>query len=150
FVRGFEVQLRRKDGRRIWISSNMRAVRDTEGKLLFYEGINEDITARKLAEESLRHSEERFRQVVEHIREVFWMTDPQKNEVLYVSPAYEEIWGRPCASVYASPQAWLEAIHPEDRARVQEAALTKQARGQYHETYRIVRPNGSVRWIEAR
>src|SRR3989304_3963766 len=62
--------------------------------------------------------DERFRQVVETIHEVFWMTDPAKNEMLYVSPAYETIWGRSCDDLYASPHSWLEAIHPEDRERV--------------------------------
>src|SRR5439155_1718951 len=62
-----------------------------------------DLTDRKRAEQTLRESQERFRQVVEHIREVFWMTDVDKNQILYVSQGYEEIWGRTCASLYASP-----------------------------------------------
>ena len=78
------------------------------------------------------------------------MTDPEKNQVLYVSPAYEEVWGRPCESLYASPRNWLEAIHCEDRERVLQAMLTKQISGQYDETYRIVRPDGSIRWIQDR
>jgi PAS domain S-box-containing protein len=69
---------------------------------------------------------------------------------LYVSPAYEEIWGRSCASLYASPQSWLDAIHPEDRERVRTASLTKQAAGDYCEEYRIIRPDGTVRWIRDR
>ncbi|MGH7601198.1 MAG: PAS domain-containing protein [bacterium] len=79
--------------------------------------------------------------------EVFWLTDLEKNKMIYVSPAYEKIWGRTCESLYAAPQNWLEAIHPEDRNRVFEAALTKQVAGQYDEIYRIQRPNGSIRWI---
>jgi PAS domain S-box-containing protein len=109
-----------------------------------------DITARKLMEDKMRVSEERFRQVMEHIREVFWMADPRLHQILYISPAYEEIWGRTCASLYATPRDWLEAVHPDDRERVAQAALTKQTRGEYHEVYRIVRPDGSVRWIEDR
>jgi PAS domain S-box-containing protein len=99
---------------------------------------------------ALRTSEERYRQLAENIREVFWMTDPAKNEMLFVSPAYEEIWGRTCQSLYASPWDWVEAIHPEDRDRVLEAARTKQAAGQYNELYRITRPDGSIRWIQDR
>jgi PAS domain S-box-containing protein len=101
-------------------------------------------------EEALRESQERFRQVTEHIQEVFWLSDTLKNEVLYVSPAYESIWGRSCESLYSAPRSWLEAIHPEDRDSVLKAALTKQAVGSYDEEYRIVRPDGSIRWIRDR
>ncbi len=100
--------------------------------------------------EALRASEERFRQVVENIREVFRVTDPVNNRLLYVSPAYETVWGRACSSLYQTPEAWLDAIHPEDRPRIVEALATKQARGDYHETYRIIHPSGSVRWIRDR
>src|SRR5205814_8061327 len=92
------------------------------------------------AEQELRQSEERFRQLTDSIREVFWMTDPNKNRMIYISPGYEAVWGRTCESLYASARNWVEAIHPEDRARVLEAALTKQAAGQYDEEYRIFRP----------
>src|SRR5262245_42175097 len=109
-----------------------------------------DVTERKEAEDKLRVSEERFRQVVEHIREVFWLVDPHMSQMLYISPGYEEIWGRTCASLYASPRDWLAAVHPDDRDRVLQAALTKQFQGPYHQVYRIVRPDGSVRWIEDR
>jgi PAS domain S-box-containing protein len=109
-----------------------------------------DITGRKLAEEALRESEERFRQVTENIREVFWLAVLDKSRILYVSPGYEEIWGRSCASLYDAPQSWLEAVHPEDRHRVREAVLAKQMAGTYDEEYRIVRPDGSVRWIRDR
>ena len=90
-----------------------------------------DISDRKKIETALRESEEQFRQVTEHIQEVFWLSDPLKNEVLYISPAYESIWGRTCESLYRSPRSWLEAIQEEDRGRVLEAALTKQAMGTY-------------------
>ena len=99
---------------------------------------------------ALRSSEERFRQLAENIREVFWMTDPAKREMIYISPGYEAIWGRSCESLYATPRDWVEALHPEDRQRVLEAALTKQAAGNYNEDYRILRPDGSVRWIQDR
>ncbi|MBX7183960.1 MAG: PAS domain-containing protein [Vicinamibacteria bacterium] len=92
-------------------------------------------------------SEQRFRQIAESIKEVFWLTDPAKNEMLYISPAYEEIWGRRAESLYTSPRGWLEAIHPDDQARVAHAIETRQREGTYDEEYRIIRPDGSVRWI---
>jgi PAS domain S-box-containing protein len=103
----------------------------------------------KRSAEQLTASELRFRQIAENIREVFWLTDPAKNQILYISPAYEEIWGRSCETLYSTPSDWSDAIHPEDRDRVLHAAL-QQASGTYVEEYRIVRPDGTVRWIRDR
>src|SRR5215475_1570099 len=88
-----------------------------------------DITERREAEGLLKDSQERFRQLAEHIHEVFWMTDPAKKDMLYISPGYEEIWGRSCESLYAFPRSWLDAIHSDDRSRVLEAATHKQVLG---------------------
>jgi two-component system cell cycle sensor histidine kinase/response regulator CckA len=107
-------------------------------------------TGRRKAEDSLKESEARFRQLAENIDEVFWLTDTQKGVMLYVNPAYEKIWGRTRASLYQDPHGWLEAIHPEDRERIREAVVTRQTKGGYDETYRIVRPDGSIRWIRDR
>lgn len=103
-----------------------------------------------LQNEALRESEARFRQLAESIREVFWMTDVEKTQMLYISPTYEEIWGRSCASLMAEPQAWIEAVHPDDRDRVMKDVNLKQAAGEYDEQFRIVRPDGSIRWIHDR
>jgi PAS domain S-box-containing protein len=70
--------------------------------------------------------------------------------MIYVSPAYEGIWGRSCQSLYASPVSWIAAIHPEDRSRVRSAAETRQVTGEYDEEYRVVQPDGAVRWIHDR
>src|ERR1700761_8986499 len=75
------------------------------------------------------------------------MFDRDAKQVLYVSPGYEQVWGRPCSELYKTPQAWTEAIHPEDRERVLAAINVKLAGGRYNEEYRIIRPDGSVRWI---
>ncbi|HEY1109388.1 MAG TPA: GAF domain-containing protein, partial [Opitutaceae bacterium] len=98
----------------------------------------------------LRESEARFRQIADNINEVFWISDVAKRTVFYVSPAYEAIWGQSTRSLYEDPRLWLEAIHPEDRGRVLLAATTKQVAGTYNEVYRVVRPDGSVRWIRDR
>lgn len=106
--------------------------------------------AHDLAQQARDESERRFRQLAETIREVFWLSDPAKNQVLYISPAYETIWARSCESLYASPTSWVEAIHPDDRERIWQAATTKQLAGTYDEEYRILTPDGSVRWIHDR
>jgi PAS domain S-box-containing protein len=138
-----------KDGLHESVVSKFPIV-DEDGLLALVGGVAVDITERNRIEMALRESEEQFRQVTGHIQEVFWLSDASKSAILYVSPAYESIWGRSCASIYLSPRSWLEAIHPDDQARVLEAALTKQVAGTYDEEYRIVRPDGSIRWIRDR
>ena len=101
------------------------------------------------AEDALERSESRFRQITGSIQEVFWMSDSAKTEMLYVSPAYEKVWGRSCQSLYNHPRSFLDAIHPEDRDRVA-AAIAQQSMGEYDEQYRILRPDGSLRWIHDR
>ncbi|MEO6711274.1 MAG: ATP-binding protein [Planctomycetota bacterium] len=100
--------------------------------------------------DALRDSEERFRQITENIQETFWMTSPTMEEMLYVSPGYERVWGRSCESLYASPHQWLEAIHPDDIDRISEAATRAGTTGFYDEPYRIHRPDGEMRWIRDR
>jgi len=105
---------------------------------------------RREGEKALLESEQRFRQLTENIDEVFWITDPISGTLVYVSPARERIWGRNCASLYAAPEQWADAIYPEDRDRIRAAARDKQLRGEYDEVYRICRPDGAVRWIHER
>lgn len=109
-----------------------------------------DITERKRAENALSESETRFRQMAENIANVFWLASPEGNKLLYVSPAYEKIWGRPIATKNGEPLFWLETVYPEDRAVVEEA-IAKQLKGESTSNeYRIIRPDGSMRWIWAR
>ena len=128
-------------------------VRKLEHKTLQLEESNralqKDIAAREAVEVALRESEGRFRQLADNIDDVFWLSDPHEQGIFYVSPAYETIWGRSCESLYADAEAWIEAVHPEDRERVRRS-LPAQLAGKWDETYRIVRPDGSVRWIRAR
>ncbi|MFO1449246.1 MAG: PAS domain S-box protein [Opitutaceae bacterium] len=104
---------------------------------------------RRQVEEALRLSEERFRLLTETITEVFWIFNADASQVLYVSPGYERTWGRPCSGLYARASDWMEAVHPEDRPRLAEASA-RRANGSFNEVYRVVQPNGSVRWIHDR
>lgn len=107
-----------------------------------------DITRLKQSERSLRESEDRFRQVAETIDQVLWITVRDKKRVIYISPAYERIWGRPRQALCESPHKWPDALHPGDRSRLAAAeAAANQAAREYEVEYRIVRPDGSERWI---
>ena len=99
---------------------------------------------------ALQDSESLFRQLAETIREVFWMTDVDGSAILYVSPGYEVVWGRSCESLYDNPAGWIEAIYPQDRDRVAQAFFSKVSQGKFDEEYRIVRPDGEIRWIRDR
>jgi two-component system, cell cycle sensor histidine kinase and response regulator CckA len=103
------------------------------------------------AEQALRESEERFRQLAENITEsVFWMSEPTAMRMLYVSPAYDRIWGRSGDRLYRNFMDWIEAIHPDDRQRVETSYFNRSLLGKYDEEYRIIRPDRSIRWIRDR
>ncbi|HBC88816.1 MAG TPA: hypothetical protein DCZ94_17880 [Lentisphaeria bacterium] len=97
-------------------------------------------------EEALRESEVKFRLLAENIQDVFWISTPTADRLIYVSPAFERIWGRPCADLYQPSQSFVDAIHPEDKDRVI-GALQQHTQGNWNIEYRIIRPNGEVRWI---
>ena len=93
---------------------------------------------------------ERFEQVINNITQVFWLTDVPKSQMVYISPGYEHLWGRKCEELYRDPRSWAEAVHPDDREEIIRRALTEQVRGAYEVEYRILRPDGSLRWIRDR
>ena len=108
-----------------------------------------DVSVRKRDEQRLRQSEARFRDLAETITEVFWISDPPKSRILYVSPGYARVWGRTCESLYDEPDSWIEAVHPEDLERVRQS-LDRLASGEYCEEYRILAADGAERWIRDR
>jgi two-component system, cell cycle sensor histidine kinase and response regulator CckA len=106
---------------------------------------------RLVAEQALRESEERFRQLSENMTEsVFWMADPQAQQMIYVSPTYAQIWGGADASVAADLAEWFAPIAPDDRQRVETNFFAQALLGSYDEEYRIIRPDGTTRWIRDR
>ncbi|MDB5969151.1 MAG: Blue-light-activated protein [Hydrocarboniphaga sp.] len=105
-----------------------------------------DVTERLRAAEALAESERRFRELANAISEVFWLSELDSKRLLYVSPAYEKIWGRSTAELYLNPGLWLESVHPDDRARVARAAKAFPAQP-YSVEYRVLRPDGSLRWV---
>ena len=112
---------------------------------------------RRRAEAALREStaqlvesEARFRQITEAIREIFFLTDSHMTRIFYVSPAYEEVFGRSCESLYLNPQSWGEAVHPDDRERTFATIAPGGTVVPFDVEYRILRPDGSERSLWAR
>jgi PAS domain S-box-containing protein len=109
-----------------------------------------DITERKTTEQALQSSEEKFRQLTENIREVIWMMTPAGDEMLYISPAYEEVWGATCDSLYRNPMAWVESIHPDDLQQAH-SVFQRQIQGEIVDSeYRILARDGKAKWIRDR
>jgi PAS domain S-box-containing protein len=140
----------RIDGQWRWIESFAEPRFSASGEFLGLVGTGKDITDRKLAEQALQSSEEKFRQLAENIREVFWMMNAAGTEILYVGPAYEQIWGRTCDSLYRNPMDWLEAIHPDDRAEAHEVFIRQLQGESIDSEYRILTLDGHERWIRDR
>jgi PAS domain S-box-containing protein len=140
----------RKDGQRLDVAVTISPIKDSNGNVIGVSRILRDITDRKRAMEALRESETRFRELAENIDEVFWIANPEEAKKIYISPAYEKIWGLTCKSAYENPHLWLNAIRPDDRDRVVRSLETKKTQGTYDEEYRIIRPDGTERSIRDR
>jgi len=143
----YDEQLHAIGGQLIWVDFCLQPLRDETGRIAFLVPSGQVVTERKRAEASLRASEERFRRIAETITEVFWIADVETAQMLYISPAYEQVWGRSVASLYENPRSFLESIHPEDLPRALTYVEGKRKGGPISEEYRIVRPDGSTRWI---
>jgi PAS domain S-box-containing protein len=142
-----EARARRADGEWRWLDSYANPRFAPDGEFLGHVGLSPDITERKQTEQALQSSEEKFRELAENIHEVFWMMPPSGDRMLYVSPAYEEVWERTCESLYQNPMSWAEAIHPEDRGRAHEL-FERQMQGESVDSeYRIRTPQGQEKWI---
>lgn len=91
-VRGFELEAYRKDGSKIWMSENVRSVRDKDGRTLYYEGTSQDITERRFAEEALREAERRYRDIFENAREGIFQSTPD-GRYIAANPALARMHG---------------------------------------------------------
>ncbi len=144
-----EYRLRRFDGEYRWVLDSGRPWLSPEGEFAGYVGSAIDITERRQAEEALRDSEERFRQLAENINQVFWFRDISPQQIRYISPAFERIWGVPVQNLYENPHLWTNMIHPDDRGLIENVFLSC-ARGEcvdFEVEYRIIAADGEIHWI---
>jgi len=145
-----ECEGQRRDGSAFPAYLSVGPVKDNRGRVIGSFGIARDITRFKLADKAIQESEERFRQIAENIPEVFFVMETAPVNVTYVSPAYEEIWGRPREELYSRASAWVDSVQPEDRPRVIANFENQIHSDSTQIEYRIIRPDGSVRWISNR
>jgi PAS domain S-box-containing protein len=98
---------------------------------------------------SLIENEIYLRQVAENIGHVIWLHDLRSNRILYVNPTFEGVWGRAIEDLYSDPSILRESVHPEDRVQLMVAG-SHIDQTPIKQAYRILRPDGSLRWIFAR
>ncbi len=140
-----DVRIRRRDETRMTVWATVSPLRDADGHLVGVVGLSRDVSVEREQELRLRESELRFEELATHLPVVFWMTDVASGRLLYISPAFEQIWGQPVESVYADPRSYRAAIHPDDRPRIEQLLNGRRAPGDLE--YRIIRPDGSIRWV---
>jgi PAS domain S-box-containing protein len=145
--RGCDLRLRRRDGSFLEVRLEMALDADAGGARL--NTVMVDLSDLRRAQDELRESETRFREIAEHIEDVFYIRELD-GRVSYVSPAFERIWDRPARWVVGRESAWLETIDPQDRDRVGAAWNAVVHGSLIREAYRIRRPDGRVRWVQSR
>lgn len=134
-----------KEGYIVWASLTASSMRDPEGGARLIKVVK-DITQAKAAEELLRESEERFRQLAEHLEGIVWMLDAESRQLLYLSPRFEEVWGLSREDAYAEADAVVALVHEADRARFQ-AALLAAAERRVSLEIRLAREDRALRWL---
>ena len=142
-----EHRVRRLNGDVGWAMSRAVPILNADGEIAEWFGAASDITARKSAEAALRESEQRFRTLAESIEDVFYITDLDRNALVYLSPAYERIWGRPASELLADLGRFLDTLHPDDRSGFFDGKAAQERGEPVTIEYRVLRPDGAVRWI---
>jgi two-component system cell cycle sensor histidine kinase/response regulator CckA len=140
-----DVRYARRDGAMVDAVVTIRPV--SFGAERYWHITMQDVTEHRRVEQALRESELRFRQVAETVHQVLYLVTADFEEVLYVSPSYEEVWGRSCQSLYDDAKSWLDGVHPDDRPRVVEVLNRPAVERQRVKEYRVLRDDGSVRIV---
>lgn len=145
-----EHQVIQADGKIGWQQWTNYAIFDDQENLLEFQAIGRDITTEKQLGSTLREYQQRLDNILSSIEGVVWSMSADLSQTLYLNPAAELIYGRPIAEFFVNPLLWFEIIHPEDRQKVEAAIANLIKNGRYEFEYRILRPDGEVRWIQDR
>ena len=100
--------------------------------------------------DALQQSEERFESLLRSINDVVWSASGDGSEFLYINDAAERVYGRPTSEFFENPNIWADAVHPDDKERVWRESQDLFERGTTASEYRIIRPDGEVRWLHDR
>ena len=144
-----ELRVYHKDGSIRWIRDQAVVIRDELGEPRWSQGILMDVTDRRVAEEQLREAEARYRAIVEHVPAAIYVDQPDASlETIYISPQIAEISGISVEEWIDDPDAWVRAIHPDDREAVVANYRRTVGTGQHWRAeYRFLRKDGSVVWV---
>ena len=140
----------RKDGEIVWGRLSVSIIRDKKSKPHYTTVVCEDITERKQAELALQESQERLNNILSSLEDAVWSISAETRELLYLNPAAEKVYGRPVSDFFEEPNLWQLVIHADDRQRVDEISQALLEQGSKDLEYRIVQPDGKVRWIRDR
>lgn len=146
-----------KNGSTVWIRCRGMVVRDKDGKPFRMLGTHQDISDIKnknreliLTKEKAEESESRIREITENISEVIWLANADDKKIVYISPAYEKVWGRSREQLYDNPRAFFESVYEEDQQAVF-ALFEKYEKGEeINFEYRIVDNSGEIKWVRIR
>jgi two-component system cell cycle sensor histidine kinase/response regulator CckA len=138
------VQGRRQDGTEIPLEVGVGAWKDHDKPKLTV--LLRDITKRRRTEQRLRESEARMREIAEHVDDVLYVRQ-HGGGLTYVSPAYDAIWGRPASTALDDPRGWIDFVDPSDQSILEDAHRRLGQGDPVDVEYRIVRPDGTIRWI---
>lgn len=147
---GFETIWSKKDGSKIFVRESSRAFYNNEGKIEFFIGSVEDVTQRHLAENALLESEEKFRQLAENVDSIFWIVDNLSKEVLYINPAYSNIFGEAEATLLRNFTFILQHAYPNDKADLIRSFKAYTKGDELDTEARFLSKEKEIRWFRLR
>jgi diguanylate cyclase (GGDEF)-like protein/PAS domain S-box-containing protein len=142
-----DFKFRRREGADLWAIVSTNPLFDNNGNYAGALGMITDITDRKQMEQALYESEQRLEGILCSIQDVVWSASATTLKVLYINLAAEKVFGRPASEFYANPVLWFKIVHPEDKKQVKHHRKMLLETGKTELEYRIVQPDGEVRWL---
>lgn len=146
----YERTFRKKDGTPFPVEISVALVRNSAGQPLHIQSVVRDLTERRRQEAALLESEAQLKSIMESMQEMVWSASLPDMRLRYMNPYTEQILGRPPVAFYEDHRLWFDTVHPEDRSTAADAGRSLLRDGQCEVDYRIVRPDGSARWLHSR
>jgi diguanylate cyclase (GGDEF)-like protein/PAS domain S-box-containing protein len=127
-----------------------RVIEQNQALQIANGALQQEIRDRQLAQQLLQESEQRLENILNSLEEVVWSAQLNPLQLLYLNPAAEKVYGRSTSEFFNNPNLWLEVVHPEDRDRMAKTTQQMLEQGYLKVEYRILRPDGKVRWLSSR